>query len=321
MIEERIDFDSEGYHHLLDQYVLKLKNVYLAQNGYILDEDFNLIDETTQIFSGFNEERERVAQANTELIKNSHRIIELEEDADFVYFLSMYNIYPYGHIMDHLQPLIKIDTLNLRHPVILKNRTTGHCTEIDKHLKYFGYENNRVLTLDHYILQADKQTKLYKIKTLWYSSLAASLARWDSNILERVRDKYPRYEKKPTKLYLSRGTGSRHVINEDEVANYLKSQGYTVLYGNEPLEQMIQEFTGATEIIFYHGSMIKNILFSEDDPRILEYCSVNRPDVSFVDNARQKGITDYKQVIIDCDGKFNVQLNLDEIKEFCNGNN
>jgi capsular polysaccharide biosynthesis protein len=316
MIEERIDFDSTNFHKAFPQFVLKLKNVILGPNGMIFDEDFNLIEETTQVFSDCNPKLRAKADEDAKVIKQNHEIIELDEQANFVYFLNRYNIYPYGHLMDCLQPLIKIDELNLNRPVILKNRTTSHCKETDKHLGYFGYKNNRVLRFDDYVIKPDVSTRLYKVQTMYYSSLAAPLARWEGSILDKVRDKYPRVDCEPTKLYLSRGTGNRHVINEDEVVAHLVDKGYSVLYGNEPLEVMIKHFSKAESIVFYHGSMIKNILFCEKEPKILEFCSVNRPDVSFRDNAHSKGYMGYKQFMLECDGEYNIHIDLKMLEDY-----
>jgi len=319
MICDRIDFDSSNYSYLNPQYVLRLKNVYLAANGIVLNEDFEPIWEALQ-FAGFNpsdKNSNAEKKRHQELIHNiqyykNNEVIELG-DRDYVYCLSRYNIYPYGHIMDHLQPLIKIDKLNLSDPVILKNQSTSHCNEFQKHLKYFGYSDSMIIKFPEWKLHTDgTPNKLYKVKNLWYSSSAAQLARWDSDIIAEVREKYPHFKSLPTKLYLSRGLDVKKRIftNEAEVRKILQGKGYEILSGGECLEIMITKFTNAESIVFYHGSMVKNILFSEAEPFIREFCSSVRKDYSFKDNAYSKGFKKYEQLMINTDKWFNTALDL-----------
>ena len=84
-------------------------------------------------------------------------------------------------------------------------------------------------------------------------------------------------------LYLSRNKyGVRCVENDDIVCTYLKSNGFTILYGNETLDQMIDYFAHAEVIIYPHGSLIRNLVFCKKRPLIYEFCSKNRVNKSFL---------------------------------------
>lgn len=70
-------------------------------------------------------------------------------------------------------------------------------------------------------------------------------------------------------IYINRKT--RRLKNELEVQNYLRSLGFTVISPEDySLDEQIQLFSNAANIMGFHGSALSNILYCNKSARILE---------------------------------------------------
>lgn len=76
------------------------------------------------------------------------------------------------------------------------------------------------------------------------------------------------------KLYVTRRNAKvRRLINEEEVADYLRERGFEVVALEErPLREQVQLFAEASLVVAQHGAGLVNLLFSRD-VRVLEVCS------------------------------------------------
>ena len=76
------------------------------------------------------------------------------------------------------------------------------------------------------------------------------------------------------KLYVTRRNAKvRRLINEEEVAGYLRERGFEVVaLEKRPLREQVQLFAEAALVVAQHGAGLVNLLFSRD-VRVLEVCS------------------------------------------------
>ena len=119
-------------------------------------------------------------------------------------------------------------------------------------------------------------------------------------------------------IYLSRNhvkaDGSRCVLNESEVVEFLASKGIKIITGTEPIEEIVTYFFRANLVIGPHGSLFANTIFCQPDAQIIEYCPENRIEVS--QKNKYKAATNYTQIILAADSKFNITIPLKDLHEF-----
>jgi hypothetical protein len=303
----RHDFGTNSVYESFNQTVVELENCLIATNGIVMDSDWNMLPECRP-YCAPNVDWVRIVDAKYKAIRENHRIIDLSPDKEYVNFLNVYNVYPYGHIYDNIQPLYKIEKmgLDLSKLTILRTRTSKHCRELDLHLKYFGYTNTEIIGFNNSIIDQekdwDKEFKVYRVPKFWYSTIEANSSGWCSELLPWIRSKYnvPDNHPKRTRLYLSRGgpDSKRGIQNNDEVINFLMGKGFHVLKGDESLIEMVRMFHDAEIIIYPHGAMAKNTIFCAKKPYILEFCSSMRKNSCFVGNSKAAGYH-HDQIFLD----------------------
>ena len=107
----------------------------------------------------------------------------------------------------------------------------------------------------------------------------------------------------------------RGVTNNEEVEKFLKGEGFTIVDGSEPFIRQLELFRNSEIIIYPHGSMFKNAIFSQKSPRVLEFCPEKRKDYSFY-NLGQLMNLDYTFLDTPCDDEFNIEIDINILKEF-----
>ncbi|MDA9354369.1 glycosyltransferase family 61 protein [Amylibacter sp.] len=127
-----------------------------------------------------------------------------------------------------------------------------------------------VSPIKYQILEIDKFTNL---KGSYFITTYPS---YNFNLLSSARDLIIKhFEIQPTgkekRLYLSRKFAKvRRVLNDDEVARFLSSRGFIVVYPEcLTLEQQVNLFIDAKIVIGPHGSAFANTLFCRD-VRVIE---------------------------------------------------
>tara|TARA_R100000008_G_scaffold86896_1_gene82583 strand:- start:11263 stop:12312 length:1050 start_codon:yes stop_codon:yes gene_type:complete len=327
----------EEYSESWPQYVLHLEDCYLGEKGTIYDSDFNLILEANfnylfwhdRAAKGWGGPKNPIPPYNPcdalapEFAKKAHfkEVIELDDSFSYVYGHHYFNIYVFGHFWDTLQDLQKIESLHLKNTKLITPPLSTHVTDVDFHLSLFGYPEKDRLSLS---FPLGGQT-LYKVPSLYYPSPTASPSQISINGLKYLRSKYNALlneSDNTTKLYLSRpekvaGISQRRVLNNAEVINYLRSQGFTVVEGNEGIEKHINLFNKASIIIGAHGSLFRNIIFSDYNPKVFEFCPKNRACLNFTKIGKTLGL-EYKWIETKADEDFNIKIDLNFLKDILN---
>jgi capsular polysaccharide biosynthesis protein len=74
------------------------------------------------------------------------------------------------------------------------------------------------------------------------------------------------------KIYISRKkTNQRKLLNEDEIINFLKDEGYLIVFAEElSFEQQITLFSNSDVVISPHGSGLSNIVFCPPNTKVIE---------------------------------------------------
>ena len=74
------------------------------------------------------------------------------------------------------------------------------------------------------------------------------------------------------RIYISRrDAATRRVVNEDEVVDFLKSQGFEVVVaGKLPLSRQIAAFANAKVIVGPHGAGLSNMVFAPPGAKVIE---------------------------------------------------
>jgi len=139
--------------------------------------------------------------------------------------------------------------------IIINNKISKDIIEI---LLSYGFKKNQILIKPIF--------ENWRIKELVLPSLAYfEMSKQESNFLSRI-DKKSTYKIKNfyDKIYISRrdATDSRNLINEIEIEEFLKSQGYKIiLTSNVSLNDKIEILSNAKIIITPVGAGIHNVYF------------------------------------------------------------
>ena len=314
----------EDYTRLWPQYCLILNDVYIGAGGSIYDK---------------NGEIHALANFNYSFWKNLHnddlrpdntqesfsykekvdlkkcKIEKLTEQYNYIFAHHCHNIYVFGHIWDVFQDLEKIEELNLDNSKLIIPKVTEHVNDLDRHLTLFGYNKSQRMSLD---LPSHKPSNvLYKISKLYYPSPTAYPSQISKRGLDYLRSKYYKlcadYPDK-TKLYLQRPKDdTRSVLNDKEVCSILKAKGFTIINGSEGIAEHVRLFKNASIIIGAHGSLFRNIIFSDQNPSVYEFCAHNREDHNFEGIGKTMDLN-YNWIKTQADENYNIKINIEELK-------
>jgi len=309
---KRIDFPQNDSPAQFSQYVLELKDVFIGKDGIVLDSNRNPMPDAMQsAYYSIGRNADKVNMA-IKRAKESTAITDLLPDIDYIHCLHHVNKYRYGHLLDNIQPLKKIEGLDLDGAILLIHEPSDLVFEQDRHFQKFGYdkEHQKILSFGR-----GSDNTLYKVPKLWYSSMLAPEACWVQSAAEWVRQKYgPFPDAKPTKIYISRKDVSRRVLNEEEVRRFLTERGFTVFEGNEGLDKTIELFSGAQVIVGAHGGGFTNSLFSLGDPLIIEFCPDKRMNKCFLHNSTVIGHSKHRLITAKCDDSYNINIDISHLE-------
>lgn len=225
--------------------------------------------------------------------------------------------YAYGHLHDSLTKLFSIREQDINRdnivylvadPLRIKD-FSGHLSALAGHV-----------VPDEQIINIGKYSSL-SVETLWQPNPPSIPTAYTREAYNWVIDSYFKYfkiyETEPVEsLYLSRNNvraGSRQVVNEAEVIQYLKSRGFRVVTGDEPLSEIVGIFSSAKFVIGAHGSLFANTIFCPKSCCITEYCPANRIDKSI--QYKYKQASAYHQVLVEADDNFNITIPIDSLKD------
>jgi hypothetical protein len=142
----------------------------------------------------------------------------------------------------------------------------------------FKFQRNLIKLLNiphHKIIGTQPKGALLKAKTLVTATLPNYLQTQKfvtDSITERFLKSEYYSEDSPKLVYLSRNRGgSRRVLNEKELLNYLSQMGFITVYAEElDIEQQAKIFANADIIIAPHGAGLVNLSFSRPNIKVIE---------------------------------------------------
>jgi capsular polysaccharide biosynthesis protein len=120
--------------------------------------------------------------------------------------------------------------------------------------------------------------------------------------------------KTPERIFIRRTSYGRNMINEDEVLDFLREEGFAIIdTAALSFEQQIQHFAGAQVVAGIHGSGLNNIVFSPPGCKIFElfadcYMCGGNEWISQCINA------DYHPLVFPSDYKIDAQVDLDRLR-------
>lgn len=297
----------------------KLKNVYLSRHGSILDENFNLLEVPSDLFIKWEKvyqklDYDEIKKYTLDKVKDN-KMIKLD-DRKFIYAYPYFNIYVYGHIWDSIRQLKEIEE-NKIEGTLLIGINSGHINDLYHHLEIFGYDKSKTFS-------CNCREHVYFIKNLIVPTDEVYIAHLNMEQLLWLRNKYFYNNKKldntkinneeNLKLYLTREKEPRKVINESEVWEFLKTNGYIKLNGKESLEEHLYYFSNSIKIIGPHGSLFRNAIFSFKNPDIHEFCPKNRKDISIM-NLNKLWNKNYTQYLVEATDDYDINIDIKILKK------
>lgn len=321
----------EDYIRKWPQYCLVLNDVYIGSGGSIFDQNGEIHPLANFNYSFWkNLYNEDFRPNNTvesfsykqKVDLKEYKIQELPDQDNYIFAHHCHNIYVFGHIWDVFQDLQKIEELNLDDKKLIIPKETKHVNNLDEHLSLFGYDKSKRISLDlptHWTkgFENNSCNVLYKISKLYYPSPTAYPSQISKRGLTYLRSKYYKLctdYPDQTKLYLQRPKeDNRSVLNDKEVCAALEAKGFTIINGSESITEHVRLFRNASIIIGAHGSLFRNMIFSDQNPVVYEFCAHNREDHNFEGIGKTMNLN-YNWIKCDADSNFNIKIDLSLIK-------
>ena len=314
----------EQYSRFWPQYILKLQDVYLGSGGAIYHKNGELHPLANFNYSFWKNLTCNELRPNNSLKSigyqetinpNEFEIKSVPEISDYIFAHHYHNNYVFGHFWDVLQDLQKIEDLNLLNAKLITPRITSHVNDLYFHLDLFNYPKENIVSLD--LPSNDSCNILYKIPTLYYPSPTAYPSQVSNIGLQYLRSKYFKlleYNPPKTKLYLRRPNNKRSVVNDKEICEILQRKGFSIIDGTEGIRKHVNLFKNASMIIGGHGSLFRNMIFSDQNPIVYEFCPSNREDHNFEGIGKTMNL-DYNWIGCKADSNFNINIDLSLIQE------
>lgn len=265
-----------------------------------------------QSFSGIAIERAlRLQKESEERMRCSTERIKIYDKCLFMGHA--FGWYAYGHLHDSLQRIYFCrEDIKKEKWKIVVNRY-DRVVEFLEHLRALV---GSWITEEDLILIDN--ACIYEFDNLVYSHSPAVATSYTKESIEWIHSEYIKYFSRdsswPRRIYLSRNhvrPGFRGVLNEEELAGFLKTQEFTVISGSEPLADIVNYFANAEIIVGAHGSLFANTFLSKPDCRILELCPHNRVDMTFKNKLKLADY--YTHRIVQADESHNISIDPQDI--------
>lgn len=221
----------------------------------------------------------------------------------------------YGLLWWTIQQLRGFKNFDVDNKILLRTGKT-YVNNVDFHFKRVGFEQTRPLSPD----------KSYYIKKLFYAESKVHPCHFSKEGIEWIREKYvwqnPDIDlnKFTKRLYLSRNNyWRRFTLNEEEFIPFLEDNNFKILDGTESQNEQIEHFRNAEIIIAASGSMLKNTIFCDKNPLVIEIAGKEWDEKygswEFEVNARDFGLSNYKKILVEATPVHDITLPIDEIKK------
>jgi hypothetical protein len=245
--------------------------------------------------------------------------IETIEDI-CVSVLDPFGDYRFGHLHDTFQKIFSNRDYFQNQNCILLKSDSSNIRDFSYYIQQLGVNFKDHITFqknkEHHIVFCKKvylplcptYTTYHSIK--YYNEfIIGSLLKSVSSSLLNINQA----DKKPVKIFLSRQGFSRTPLGEEWfIKEVLIPSGWTILYGNEKIEDVIWLFSNADKVLGTHGASFANTLFCKESCLIIELCCKNRPVYSLKE--KYKRARNYSQILVDCDAEY--VFSVDIFKQF-----
>ena len=221
----------------------------------------------------------------------------------------------YGLFWWTIQQLRAFDNFDVGRKVLLRTGKT-YVDNVDFHFNTLGYDNIKPL----------QPHASYYVRKLFYAESQEHPSHFSKDGIDWIRNKYVwqnasiDLNKTTKKIYLSRNKyWRRFTLNENEFIPFLEDKGFKILYGTESQNEQIEYFRNAEVIIAPSGSMLKNTIFCDKNPLVIEIAGrewdKKHGSWEFEINARDFGLTNYKKILVEPVGAHDIILPIKKIKE------
>ena len=102
------------------------------------------------------------------------------------------------------------------------------------------------------------------------------------------------------------------MTNEEDILPLLKKEGFHIVTGAEGIKEHVRLFRNASLIIGPHGSLFANLIFSERNPTVYEFCPATRQDHNFEGIGKTLGLQ-YNWISTPCDDQYNIKLEIQKL--------
>ena len=237
-----------------------IKNIYLYSYLWtVITKDFYLFKDFERVYSNLTHQ-DHILKRQSDLIKK----LQLTNEIKGNYFL-LGGENNYWHLlMDYLPRLICLKEINLNNTLILINSDILDKFQlfILKIIKQMKLENVKFIKIN-------RINQLYKFENLFIPSRPSIKFAYDfyNNVIGKFIDKKPL-----NNLYIRRGNvTNRKVINEEEVEKLLSKYNYQMIdCSNLSVDDQIDKFSKARNVIIVHGASIANLLFVPNKINVIE---------------------------------------------------
>ena len=237
-----------------------IKNIYLYSNLWtVITKDFYIFKDFERVYSKFKHQN-HILNRQDDLKEK----LQLTNEIKGNYFLLGGENNYYHLLVDYLPRLICLKELNLKNTFVLIN------SEILDKFQLFIAKIIKEMNLNNVkFIKIDSINRLYKFENLFITSKPSTNFAYE--FYDKIIGKF--IDKKPLKnLYIKRGNvNNRKVINENEVESLLLKYNYQVIdCANLSVDEQINIFSNAKNIVIAHGASIANLLFVPNNINVIE---------------------------------------------------
>ena len=237
-----------------------IKNIYLYSYLWtVITKDFYLFKDFERVYSNLTHQ-DHILKRQEEL-KNK---LQLTNEIKGNFFL-LGGENNYWHLLvDYLPRLICLKEIDLNKTLILIN------SDIFDKFQLFILKIIRQMNLENVkFMKINRINQLYKFENLFIPSRPSTNFAYDfyNNIFGKYIDKRPLKN-----LYIRRGNvTNRKVINEKEVEKLLSKYNYEIIDCSDlSVDNQIDIFSKAKNVIIVHGASIANLLFVPNNINVIE---------------------------------------------------
>jgi len=178
----------------------------------------------------------------------------------------------YGLLWWTVQQLRAFENFDVGSKILLRTGKT-YVNNVDFHFERLGFNQIRPL----------QPNKSFYVKKLFYAPSKEHPCHFSQDGIHWIRKKYvwenPNIDLNKTtkKIFLSRNKyWRRFTLNEEGFFPFLRDNGFKILDGTETQNEQIEHFRNAEIIIAPSGSMLKNTIFCDKNPLVIEIAGDNK---------------------------------------------